>query len=120
MSSTAKKTPAKGPAGKTLRGSAVGGKRRHGRAILRGNLESVGTKPALRRLARRGGVKRVDGDVYAEMRGALHGFLVPIIGHAVTYAEHARRKTIQCMDVVYALKRRGRELYGYDAKSNKK
>jgi histone H4 len=30
-----------------------------------------------------------------------------------TYTEHARRKTVSAMDVVYALKRQGRTLYGF-------
>ena len=29
------------------------------------------------------------------------------------YTEHARRKTVTAMDVVYTLKRRGRTLYGF-------
>jgi histone H3/H4 len=32
----------------------------------------------------------------------------------VTYTEHAKRKTVTAMDVVYALKRQGRTLYGYN------
>ncbi|KAH1182762.1 hypothetical protein KIL84_004254 [Mauremys mutica] len=32
---------------------------------------------------------------------------------AVTYTEHAKRKTVTAMDVVYALKRQGRTLYGF-------
>jgi hypothetical protein len=31
----------------------------------------------------------------------------------VTYTEHARRKTVTAMDVVYALKRQGKTLYGF-------
>jgi hypothetical protein len=41
-------------------------------------------------------------------------FLESIMGDAVTYTEHARRKTVTAMDVVYACKRQGRTLYGYD------
>jgi histone H4 len=29
------------------------------------------------------------------------------------FAEHAKRKTITALDVIYALKRAGRSLYGY-------
>ncbi|EOD11703.1 hypothetical protein EMIHUDRAFT_247782 [Emiliania huxleyi CCMP1516] len=36
-----------------------------------------------------------------------------VIRDAVTYTEHARRKTVTAMDVVYALKRQGRTLYGF-------
>jgi len=34
---------------------------------------------------------------------------------AVTYTEHARRKSVTAMDVVYALKRQGRTPYRFGA-----
>ena len=71
------------------------------------------TKPAIRRLARRGGVKRISGLIYEETRGVLEVFLENVIRDAVTYTEHAKRKTVTAMDVVYALKRQGRTLYGF-------
>ena len=90
------------------------------------------TKPAIRRLARRGGVKRISGLIYEETRGVLKIFLenvrllsfcyvdpcliVPqVIRDSVTYTEHAKRKTVTALDVVYALKRSGRTLYGFGA-----
>jgi len=73
------------------------------------------TKPAIRRLARRGGVKRISALIYDESRVVLKSFLESIIRDAVTYTEHARRKTVTAMDVVYALKRQGRSLYGFGA-----
>ncbi len=36
-----------------------------------------------------------------------------VIRDAVTYCDHARRKTVTALDVVYALKRQGRTLYGF-------
>ena len=36
-----------------------------------------------------------------------------VIRDAVTYTEHAKRKTVTAMDVVYALKRQGRTLYRF-------
>ena len=72
-------------------------------------------KPAIRRLARRGGVKRISGLIYEETRGVLKVFLENVIRDAVTYTEHARRKTVTALDVVYALKRQGRTLYGFGA-----
>merc|ERR1712010_38384 len=71
------------------------------------------TKPAIRRLARRGGVKRISGLIYEETRGVLKVFLENVIRDAVTYTEHAKRKTVTALDVVYALKRQGRTLYGF-------
>ena len=72
-------------------------------------------KPAIRRLARRGGVKRISGLIYEETRGVLKVFLENVVRDAVTYTEHARRKTVTALDVVYALKRQGRTLYGFGA-----
>ena len=86
------------------------------RKVLRDNIQWI-TKPAIRRLARRGGVKRISGLIYEETRGVLKVFLENIIRDAVTYTEHARRKTVTAMDIVYALKRNGRTLYGYGGES---
>jgi histone H4 len=74
------------------------------------------SKPAIRRLARRGGVKRISGLIYEEARGVLKVFLENTLRDAVTYCEHARRKTVTAMDIVHALKRQGRTLYGYGGK----
>jgi histone H4 len=71
------------------------------------------TKPSLRRLARRGGVKRISGDIYTECRSALRVFLSTILRDATTYTEHAHRKTVTTMDVIYALKRNNTSLYGF-------
>jgi histone H4 len=87
---------------------------RRRRLIRRDAIEGL-TKPAIRRLARRGGVKRVSGLVYEEARSVLKIFLTGVIHDAVTYMEHARRRTVTTMDVVYALKRQGRTLYGFGA-----
>jgi len=59
------------------------------------------------------GVKRISGLIYEETRGVLKVFLENVIRDAVTYTEHAKRKTVTAMDVVYALKRQGRTLYGF-------
>ncbi|KAI0366475.1 histone-fold-containing protein, partial [Pilatotrama ljubarskyi] len=92
-----------------------GGAKRH-RKILRDNIQGI-TKPAIRRLARRGGVKRISGLIYEETRGVLKIFLenVRVIRDSVTYTEHAKRQTVTALDVVYALKRSGRTLYGFGA-----
>lgn len=103
---------------------------------LRDNIQGI-TKPAIRRLARRGGVKRISGLIYEETRGVLKIFLesesssplpvlessrcltqmfdlfTDIIRDSVTYTEHAKRKTVTSLDVVYALKRAGKTLYGF-------
>lgn len=97
--------------GKGGKGLGKGGAKRH-RKILRDNIQGI-TKPAIRRLARRGGVKRISALIYEEVRGVLKTFLENVIRDAVTYTEHAKRKTVTSLDVVYALKRQGRTLYGF-------
>jgi histone H4 len=97
--------------GKGGKGLGKGGAKRH-RAVLRDNIQGV-TKPAIRRMARRGGVKRIAGLIYEETRGVLKVFLENVLRDGVTYTEHARRKTVTALDVVYALKRQGRTLYGF-------
>lgn len=42
--------------------------------------------------------------IYEETRGVLKSFLESVIRDAVTYTEHAKRKTVTSLDVVYALK----------------
>lgn len=97
--------------GKGGKGIGKGGSKRH-RKVLRDNISGV-TKPAIRRLARRGGVKRLAGTIYEATRSVLKEFLQRVIRDAVTYTEHARRKTVTAMDVVYALKRQNHTLYGF-------
>ncbi|KAI5993367.1 histone Octamer, chromosomal protein [Pisolithus marmoratus] len=76
--------------GKGGKGLGKGGAKRH-RKILRDNIQGI-TKPAIRRLARRGGVKRISGLIYEETRGVLKIFLENVIRDSVTYTEHAKRK----------------------------
>lgn len=97
--------------GKGGKGIGKGGAKRH-RKVLRDTIQGI-TKPAIRRLARRGGVKRISALIYEEIRGVLKIFLDSIIRDAVTYTEHGKRKTVIAMDIVYSLKRQGRTLYGF-------
>ena len=70
--------------GKGGKGLGKGGAKRH-RKVLRDNIQGI-TKPAIRRLARRGGVKRINpGMIYEETRGVLAVFLESVIRDAVTY-----------------------------------
>lgn len=95
--------------GRGRKGLGKGGAKRN-RKMLRDNIQGV-TKTAIRRLARRGGVKRISGLIYEEIRGALRVFLENVISDAITYTEYAHRKTITVNDVTYALKQQGRNLY---------
>ncbi|VDM57266.1 unnamed protein product [Angiostrongylus costaricensis] len=54
-----------------------GGKKLY-RDVLGDNIQGI-TKPAIRRLARRGGVKRISGLIYEETHGVLKVFLEKVI-----------------------------------------
>ena len=93
------------------KGLGKGGAKRH-RKILKDNIEGI-TKPAIRRLARRAGIERLSGEVYQTIREEINSFLRGLVETSVVYTESANRKTIVAMDVVYALKRQGRTIYGF-------
>ena len=94
------------------KGGKSGAKRFASKKSLKETILGI-TKPAIRRLARRGGVKRISSYIYEETRAVLRSFLENVIRDSVTYTEHAKRKTVTALDVVYALKRQGRTLYGF-------
>ncbi|TPX67728.1 hypothetical protein SpCBS45565_g03626 [Spizellomyces sp. 'palustris'] len=111
----------RGPSGINL--SNYGTPKRH-RLVLRDNLKGI-TKPAIRRLARRGGVKRMSLTIYdgedgsllqrsvtttwnfanqlaikTEVRSVLKKFLTGVLKDSIAYTEHRRAKTVNAMDVV--------------------
>lgn len=85
-----------------------GGAVRH-RKILRDNIAGI-TKPALLRILRRAGVKRVSGLMYEELRGVLRSWMEKIVRDTVIFTEHARRKTVQLADLEASLSNNGIEL----------
>lgn len=90
-------------------GLGLGGVVRRHRKVLRDNITGI-TKPALIRLAHRARVKRRSGLLYEEMRHVMKLFLDRIIQCAITYCEHARRRTVTASDVAFALATHGRAL----------
>jgi histone H4 len=64
-------------------GGPVGTRHRRVLSGIRCTLAGI-RKAALRRLARRGGVKRMSGLIYEEARGCLHLFLTRIVRDAIT------------------------------------
>ena len=71
------------------------------------------TNSAIRRLASRGGVNRMSDLIYEETRGILMLFLENVLRHAIILTDYCRRKTVTTLDVIDALKRQGRTLYGF-------
>ncbi|KAF4454508.1 histone H4 [Fusarium austroafricanum] len=97
----------RGASGKTILSG-----RRH-RKIIKDSIRGV-TRPAIRRLARRGGVKRISAGIYDEIRDALKARLEMILQNCVIYVEYRNAKTVTVHDVIHSLTRIGRPLWGFD------
>jgi len=80
--------------------------------VLKENSRGI-TRGSIRRLARRGGVKRISGQLYEEVRGVLSAFVDKIVSGAVAHTELAKKTTVSATHVVQSLKREGKLLYGY-------
>ncbi|KAM0681202.1 hypothetical protein GINT2_000397 [Glugoides intestinalis] len=69
--------------------------------------------PAIRRLARRAGVSRVGAGCIPEVNDAAVNYLTSLLDCCRIYCSHSKRKTINCQDVIYALKRLGTKYMGF-------
>ncbi|KAK4466164.1 histone H4.2 [Cladorrhinum samala] len=101
--------------GKSSLGGKAGAKRH--RKVVKDSILGI-TKPAIRRLARRGGVKRISATIYEETRTALKAYLDRIVRDVVTYTDYCNRKTVTVNDVIFALRRIGRPIYGFDPETH--
>ncbi|CAB5157231.1 unnamed protein product [Rhizophagus irregularis] len=85
------KTPTPRPkSGKGLGKSAKVSAMRH-RKLLRENIKAI-TRPAIRRMARRGGVKRISGEIYEIARTCIKDFVTDVLKDCVSYVEYERKK----------------------------
>ncbi len=74
-------------------------------------LEGI-TRGDIRRMARKGGVVRLEHAVYDNSRRIMKVFLRDILKSALVYAAACKRKTVTGMDVCMAMKKQGCALYG--------
>ena len=93
------------------KGGKFGAKRHHHFLNTSDPVEKALTKPAIRRLARRSGIKRVANPYYKRTRKTFVKQLTKVVKDALIYAEHARRRTITLTDGLFALKRNGQTTY---------
>lgn len=94
------------------RGLGVGVSLKRHRKVLRDNIHGV-TKGDIRRLARRGGVKRIQATIYDDTRLVLRKRLEVLLKDICAVVELSDRKTVCVTDVVFVLNRMGRPLYGF-------
>ena len=93
-------------------GAAKGVTNKRSKKTVAGNVASI-SKGSIRRLARRGGVKRISASIYEDARAVMKNFVESVVRDATAYTEHAKRRTVMAVDVVHALRSKGRMLYGY-------
>ncbi|QSS55349.1 hypothetical protein I7I53_03208 [Histoplasma capsulatum var. duboisii H88] len=91
--------------------------KRH-RKRLRDNIMGI-TKPTIRRLARRGGVIRIQKDIYDTVRSVVLERLREIIRRLVNLLEGSKypnreRKTVTTRDVLFILHGMGNPVYGFE------
>ncbi|KAB5572433.1 hypothetical protein GE09DRAFT_1216997 [Coniochaeta sp. 2T2.1] len=104
-----------GLGGKGLGKSSLAfGARGTGLKIVTDTIKGISAKPDIRRLARRGGVKRISGMIYEDTRAVLKQFLENVLRDCAAYVEYRRAKTVTVHDVLHALARIGRPIYGFD------
>ncbi|XP_014562658.1 hypothetical protein COCVIDRAFT_83427 [Bipolaris victoriae FI3] len=98
--------------GKSVLGRPKGPMKRHMK-IQRDSIHGI-TKGDIRRLARRGGVKRISAIVYSDIRQALRERLARILKDICAIIDSSGRQTVVVTDVVFALQRLGNPIYGFE------
>ena len=100
---------------KTAKGKSVSATRKGGTSNKDATRKGRGvTKGSIRRMARRGGCKRLAASVYDEARELLSDFVTSILKDAqalMQVKEHNAPKTMRVEHILYALKKRGRTMY---------
>ncbi|KAM3505788.1 hypothetical protein MY11210_007827 [Beauveria gryllotalpidicola] len=107
----------KGVAGKTLGAPGKTFGARRSRKISKDAILGI-TRPAIRRLARRGGVKRMSCTIYDETRKVIRDHLTQILKNCCIYVDYRNAKTVTVQDVLYSLRSMGKTLYGFDPAMN--
>lgn len=73
--------------------------------------KGVVSKGAIKRIARRSGVKRLSSNIVNDSTSALKSFMTQVIKDAILYTELGKRKTVTNTDILMALKRNSATLY---------
>ena len=85
---------------------------KHLRTVLKDAIHNI-SRAAICWMAHCGGVMRISGNIYEEVRGILKAFLEEVVKDVIIYYQYSERKTVTMMDIIYALKRHGHHLYRF-------
>ena len=72
------------------------------------------SKLSIKKLARRAGCVRLAGEIYEETREVMKVFLRTIVNDAITLTLYGDRRTVTPVEIMIALKKNGKILYGFD------
>ncbi|KAK7187573.1 histone h4 [Paraphaeosphaeria sporulosa] len=102
--------------GKGAAGLGTKGLLKRNKRVQRDTIQGI-TKGDIRRLARRGGIKRISATVYHDVRDVLKDRLRTLLRSITTIVEGdpSNRKTVVVRDVIFTLQRLGNPIYGFDA-----
>ncbi len=106
----------KQPKGGKEKGIAKSGpkRRRGGSTKSRAEIVLYATsEPGVRRLARRGGVKRISALCYDEVRANFERLLEDILRDTITFTDHVNRRTVTVGDVLNGLNVAKQPIYGF-------
>lgn len=84
--------------------AAVKPKKHH--KVIRDSIQGI-TKPAISRICKRAGVKRINGMIFEEVRGVTKVMMENILKDTIAMTEHNRRHTVKEADLVTALQVKG-------------
>lgn len=76
--------------------------------------EAVINRPAIKRLCRRAGTKRLTREFLENVREEINDYLKRLVRDSIIYCNHFDRQTIMSRDVQYSLQRGGERLYATD------
>ena len=88
-------------------------RRHHNRTALERQRQCGLTTTAAKKLARRGGVKRMQATVKPKMQEVLVKFVTDVLRDTVALVESRRGTIVNPLDIVYALKKQAITYYGF-------
>jgi len=112
-----KSLPRAGKMGGKFSGGKMAGGKRFMKQQTAAELErNAFATSGVRRLAFRGGVKRMSSPLYDDTRKDLTKYMNSVIRDTVCFVELSGRKTVKIRDVIEALERNGSTVYGLDTR----
>jgi len=90
--------------------ASTGAPKQHRHKIVKtSSIEGI-KKNSIKKVARRGGVKRISSGIAREIRDSLSDYLGEVMSSTVALVQHSNKRTVKVKDVVMALGTKGRPI----------